>query len=151
MSSFDAVFKMLDLKPKCIKIFSDNGNHYHNLELMTIVANWNQWYGIDVHRWHFFKPGEIAHSIKRYVRVRYNLDNGEKIEDAIKNLGRTSVAHLELKQNHVPVKTISGITKLSYFEWPIEGEWSCYSPTDISKLIDESLHKPTPDTSNNKK
>jgi hypothetical protein len=78
------------------------------------------------------------------------------------NLGGTSVAHLELKRNHVPVKTISGITKLSYFEWPIEGpfigyiqaqtlpyigEWLRYSPTDISKLIDESLHKPTPDVS----
>jgi hypothetical protein len=66
----------------------------------------------------------------------------------------------------VPVKTISGITKLSFFEWPIEGpfigyiqaqtlphigEWSRYSPTDISKLIDESLHKPTPDISTHTK
>ncbi|CAB5372072.1 unnamed protein product [Rhizophagus irregularis] len=55
---------------------------------------------------------------------------------------------------------------LSYFEWPIEGpfigyiqaqtlphigEWSRYSPTDISKLIDESLHKPTPDISTHTK
>jgi hypothetical protein len=39
--SFDAVFKTLDPKPKWIKIFSDNGGHYHNSELMTIVANWN--------------------------------------------------------------------------------------------------------------
>ncbi|GET04416.1 hypothetical protein GLOIN_2v1772784 [Rhizophagus clarus] len=30
---------------------------------------------------------------------------------------------------------------------PHIGEWSRYSPTDISKLIDESLHKPTPDIS----
>ena len=90
------------------------------------------------------------------------MDSGEKIEDAIKNLGGTSVAHLEPKRNHVPVKTISGITKLSYFEWPIEGpfagyiqaqtlpyigEWARYSPADISKLIEEPLHKPTPDVS----
>ncbi|CAB4435616.1 unnamed protein product [Rhizophagus irregularis] len=77
-SSFDAVFKTLDPKPKWIKIFSDNGGHYHNSELMAIVANWNQWYNIDVCGWHFFEPGEakssvdshhaqIAHSIKRYV------------------------------------------------------------------------------------
>ncbi|GES74920.1 hypothetical protein GLOIN_2v1535567 [Rhizophagus clarus] len=176
-SSFDAVFETLDPKPKWIKIFSDNGGHYHNSELMTVVANWNHWYEIDIRGWHFFESGEakssvdshhaqIAHSIKRYVRVGYNLDNGEKIEDAIKNLGGTSVAHLEPKRNHVPVKTISGITKLSYFEWPIEGpfigyiqaqtlphigEWSRYSPTDISKLIDESLHKPTPDISTHTK
>ena len=62
----------------------------------------------------------------------------------------------------MPVKTISGITKLSYFEWPIEGpftgyiqaqtlpcigEWTRYSPADISKLIEEPLHKPIPDVS----
>ena len=62
----------------------------------------------------------------------------------------------------MPVKIILGITKLSNFEWPIEGtfagyiqartlphvgEWSYYSPTDISKLIQEPLHKPTPDIS----
>ncbi|RIA89366.1 hypothetical protein C1645_824999 [Glomus cerebriforme] len=47
-SSFDAVFKILDPKPKWIKIFSDNGSHYHNSELMIIVANWNQWYGINI-------------------------------------------------------------------------------------------------------
>ena len=81
-------------------------------------------------------------------------------------MGGTSVAHLEPKRNHVPVKTISGITKLSYFEWPVEGpfigyiqaqtlphigEWSRYSPTDISKLIEEPLHKPAPDVSTHTK
>ena len=40
-SSFDAVFEVLDPKPKWIRIFSDNGGHYHNSELMTIVSNWN--------------------------------------------------------------------------------------------------------------
>ena len=66
----------------------------------------------------------------------------------------------------MPVKTIPGITKLSYFEWSIEGsfigyiqaqilphigEWSRYSSTEISKLIEESLHKPTPDVSTHTK
>ncbi len=40
-SSFDAVFETLNPKPKWIKIFSDNGGHYYNSELMTIVSNWN--------------------------------------------------------------------------------------------------------------
>ena len=60
-SSFDAVFETLDLKPKWIKIFFNNGNHYHNSELMTIIANWNQWYDIDVCGWYFFEPGVDSH------------------------------------------------------------------------------------------
>lgn len=66
----------------------------------------------------------------------------------------------------MPVKTISGITKLLYFEWPNEGlfisyiqaqtltqigKWSCYSLTDVSKLIKEPLHKLTPDISTHTK
>ena len=32
----------LDPKPTWIKIFSDNGGHCHNSELMAIVVSWNQ-------------------------------------------------------------------------------------------------------------
>lgn len=78
----------------------------------------------------------------------------------------TSVAHLDPKRNHIPVKTIPGITKLFYFEWPIEGPfaeyiqaqilphvgtWSRYSPADVSKLVEEPLHKPAPDISTHTK
>ena len=71
-SSFDAVFEAVDPKPKWIKIFSDNGGHYHNSELMTIVANWNQWYGIDVRGWHFFEPGEAKSSVdSHHAQVSY--------------------------------------------------------------------------------
>jgi hypothetical protein len=81
-------------------------------------------------------------------------------------LSGTSVARLDPKRNHVPVKTIPGITKLFYFEWPIEGPfagyiqaqvlphvgtWSRYSPADVSKLVEEPLHKPTPDISTHTK
>jgi hypothetical protein len=57
------------------------------------------------------------------VRVGHNLDEGKKIETAIHGLKGTSVAHLEpTRQNqNQKVKTIDGITKLFYFEWPIEG------------------------------
>ncbi|CAG8801283.1 17550_t:CDS:2, partial [Gigaspora rosea] len=34
---------------------------------------------------------------------------------------------------------------------PHIGEWLRYSPTDISKLIEEPLHKPTPDVSTHTK
>jgi hypothetical protein len=72
VSSFNAVFETLDPKPKWIKIFSDNGGHYHNSELMTIIANWNQWYGIDVRGWHFFEPGEAKSSVdSHHAQVSY--------------------------------------------------------------------------------
>jgi hypothetical protein len=71
-SSFDAVFEILDPKPKWIKIFSDNGGHYHNSELMTIVAYWNQWYNIDVRGWYFFEPGEAKSSVdSHHAQVEY--------------------------------------------------------------------------------
>ena len=57
-SSFDAVFETIERKPEWIKIFSDNGGHYHCLEMMAIVRNWHQWYNIDVRGWYFFEPGE---------------------------------------------------------------------------------------------
>jgi hypothetical protein len=83
------------------------------------------------------------------VQIGNNLDEGIKIETAISGLSATSVAHLEPKrQNHHKVKTIDGITKLFYFQWPIEGDYAgfiqaqClphigkfyqFSPTPISK------------------
>jgi hypothetical protein len=74
-------------------------------------------------------------------------------------LGGTSIANLEPIRNNTTVKTISGITNLSYFEWPITGDyagyiqaqtlpdvgpWSRFSSNDIAKLIKTPLHKPTP-------
>jgi hypothetical protein len=74
-------------------------------------------------------------------------------------LGGTSVANLEPVRNNATVKTIAGITKLSYFEWPITGDyagyiqaqtlphmgpWSRFSPSDITKLVKAPLHKPIP-------
>lgn len=71
-SSFDAVFETLDPKPKWIRIFSDNGGHYHNSELMTIVANWNEWYNIEIRGWQFLEPGEAKTTIdSHHAQVRY--------------------------------------------------------------------------------
>jgi len=38
VSSFDSVFETLDPQLQWIEVFSGNGAHYHNSELMTIIA-----------------------------------------------------------------------------------------------------------------
>ncbi len=63
ISSFDSVFENLDPRPHWIEVFSDNGAHYHNSELITIVANWHQWYNIEVRGWYFFEPGEAKSTV----------------------------------------------------------------------------------------
>ncbi|PKY46083.1 hypothetical protein RhiirA4_420363 [Rhizophagus irregularis] len=57
-SSFEAVFGSIEKKPKWINVISDNGPHYHNSELMSIVAHWYDWYQIQVRSWLFLEPGE---------------------------------------------------------------------------------------------
>ncbi|CAB4478208.1 unnamed protein product [Rhizophagus irregularis] len=52
------------------------------------------------------------------------IDEGKNIQTAIAGLGGTSVANLEPVKNNATVKTIAGITKLSYFEWPITGDYA---------------------------
>ena len=47
-SSFEAVFDSMKKKPEWITIASDNGAHYHNSELMAIIAHWHDWYSIKV-------------------------------------------------------------------------------------------------------
>ncbi|RHZ76132.1 hypothetical protein Glove_203g37 [Diversispora epigaea] len=169
-SSFDAVFETLEIKPRWIKIFSDNGGHYHCSEMMAIVRNWYQWYNIDVRGWYFFELGEvkslvdshhatISHAIKRYIRIRNTLDSGEKIQIALEGLQGTSIANIEPCRDHVAVKTINNVSNLFHWEWPIDGEytgfimsqslpnigdWECFSPSDITKLVEKPIHKPTP-------
>src|SRR5260363_397780 len=62
-SSFEAVFESIEEKPKWITIISDNGAHYHNSELMTIIAHWHTWYSIEIKRWLFLEPGEAKTTI----------------------------------------------------------------------------------------
>ncbi|RIA86868.1 hypothetical protein C1645_828602 [Glomus cerebriforme] len=148
--SFDSVFETLNPRPRWIEIY--------------------QWYNIEIYGWYFLKPGEaktsidshhiqVAHAIKRYVRIGHNLDEEEKIQIAIADLGRISVVNLEPIHNNHNVKTIAGITKLFYFEWPTDGDytryirvqclphiglWSQYSPFEISKLTTMPINKLTP-------
>lgn len=62
-SSFEAVFGSIEKKPKWIRIISDNGPHYHNSELMSIIAYWYDWYQIQVRSWLFLEPGEAKTTI----------------------------------------------------------------------------------------
>ncbi|RGB40551.1 hypothetical protein C1646_753127 [Rhizophagus diaphanus] len=97
--SFDSVFETLNPRLHWIEVVSDND------EAKTSVNSHHV---------------QIAHAIKRYICIGYNLDEGEKIQIAIADLGGTSVANLEPIHDNYNVKTIAGITKLFYFEWPID-------------------------------
>ena len=65
-----------------------------------------------------------------FVRKTYKTISGQKPDiffyRAIAGLGGTSVANLEPIRDNTAVKTIAGITKLSYFEWPITGDYAGY-------------------------
>ena len=82
-SCFEAMFNNIEKKPKWIKIISDNGPHYHNSELMTIVAHWFDWYNIEVCEWLFLEPGKAKTTIDSHhaavsfylftkIRINYN-------------------------------------------------------------------------------
>ena len=72
-SSFDSVFDNLDPQPQWIEVFSDNGAHYHNSELMTTVSYWHQWYNIEVRGWYFFEPGEAKSSVdSHHAQVKFS-------------------------------------------------------------------------------
>ncbi|PKY24027.1 hypothetical protein RhiirB3_507443 [Rhizophagus irregularis] len=162
-SCFEAVFNTISPRPRWIKIISDNGGHYHNSELMAIVSHWYDWYGV-----------EIAHAIKRYVRIGCELTSGQDIERAIEELSGTSVAQIEPNRNknnenmvlekscntnYKKTKTIPGISKWFVWDWPITeeaagyvrakslpniGKWTEFSPADINTFCGE-INRPNPE------
>lgn len=71
----------------------------------------------------------------------------------------TSIANIEPCRDHVAVKTMNNVSNLFHWEWPNDGEhagfilgrplpyigsWTCFSPSDITKLVEKPIHKPTP-------
>ena len=62
-SSLHSVIESLSAKPKWIVIISDNGPHYHNSEMMAIIAQWKDWYDITVRKWIFLEAGEAKTTI----------------------------------------------------------------------------------------
>ncbi|PKK62153.1 hypothetical protein RhiirC2_790779 [Rhizophagus irregularis] len=98
-SSFDAVFTLLDLKPKWVIIMSDNGPHYHCSETMALVSKWAEWYNI------------------------------EYIEKALDGLSGTAIAYLKPNRDQKSqsnVKTIPGISNWFEWSWPTEGPLAGY-------------------------
>ncbi|RHZ80587.1 hypothetical protein Glove_134g146 [Diversispora epigaea] len=90
---------------------------YNCAELMAMIANWNSWYGIEVRGWIFLEAGEakttidshhaqIAHSIKRYVRLGNDISEGEDIVNAIKDIRETSVANIQPNRNQREIKKL---------------------------------------------
>src|SRR5437763_16671156 len=53
----------IEKKPKWICIISDNRPHYHNSELMSIVAHWYDWYQIQIRSWLFLELSEAKTTI----------------------------------------------------------------------------------------
>ncbi|RIB13654.1 hypothetical protein C2G38_2197242 [Gigaspora rosea] len=157
--AFEFVFEAIEKWPKWIKVISDNGPHYHNSELMSIVGYWHEWYGIEVHGWLFLEPGEaktavdshhaaIKHAITRYLRIGHDLATGDDISQAVKNLSGTTVANIEPDRddNDDEKWSIGGRYNgyISTCPLPNIGEWNNFSPAYLNKLWNVPLHRPNP-------
>uniref|UniRef100_U9U890 Uncharacterized protein n=1 Tax=Rhizophagus irregularis (strain DAOM 181602 / DAOM 197198 / MUCL 43194) TaxID=747089 RepID=U9U890_RHIID len=56
-SSLHAILETLDSQPESVIIMSDNGSHYHNADLMMIMAFcWPKWYNVKVKNGHRLTP-----------------------------------------------------------------------------------------------
>jgi hypothetical protein len=126
-SAFDAVLSNIGDNIKWISIFSDNGGHYHNSELMVLITYWNSWYNIEIKKWQFLEPGEaktivdshhaqLSHCFVRYNRLGHDISSGGDIANAGSNLAGTSFAKLVPNRDYrTSVGTIPGmyyITKI---------------------------------------
>ena len=71
VSSLHAVFDVMPKKPRWVKLISDNGPHYHNSEMMLIMAYWKDWYDIEIKKWIFLEAGEAKTTIdSHHAQVR---------------------------------------------------------------------------------
>ncbi|RHZ55139.1 hypothetical protein Glove_420g6 [Diversispora epigaea] len=174
-SSLHAVLENLDPKPESIIIMSDNGGHYHNADLMMIVSFWPEWYNIEVKKWIFLEAGEaktsidshhaqISHAINRYVRLGFDVQTGQDIENAIKGIRGTSVAHLQPNRDRgTGNNTLPGNSNWFEWQWPTTGDldgcilaravpnigdWIIFTPAQLKKLQNREIEIPKPLVSN---
>ncbi|RHZ82005.1 hypothetical protein Glove_115g68 [Diversispora epigaea] len=54
-------------------VITNNGLHYHNSELMSIIAHWYDWYQIYVHSWLFLEPGEAKTTIDSHYASSFSV------------------------------------------------------------------------------
>ncbi|MDW3631856.1 MAG: hypothetical protein QOK71_10490, partial [Nitrososphaeraceae archaeon] len=168
-SAFDVVLPQIGENIEWVKIFSDNGGHYHNSELMVIISYWKKWYNLNVTKWQFLEPGEaktivdshhaqLTHGFIRYTRLGNNISTGEDIVNANKNLAGTSLAKLiPDRSKKISVGTIPGISNYFTFMWPTDeregiieayeipnyGKPTIYSVSSIKKLLKSNdINKP---------
>ncbi|RHZ82295.1 hypothetical protein Glove_109g253 [Diversispora epigaea] len=159
-SSLYTVFETINPKPKWVTIMSDNEMHYHCTELMLIIGKWKEWYNIIPRKWVFLEAGEaktainshhaqISQAIKRYVKLGYDINAGDNIESAIKNIA-----------DKEKLGTITGISNYQEWTWPTNeensgyifaralpeiGEWKIWSSEKIKKIIKKRrIEKPNP-------
>jgi hypothetical protein len=79
-SSLHTVFETINPKPKWVTIMSDNGMHYHCTELMLIIKQWEEWYGITPRRWLFLEAGEAKTVIdSHHAQVKYLVRYSSKV------------------------------------------------------------------------
>lgn len=104
------------------------------------------------------------------MRIGCDLSSGDDIAQAAKGLSGTILANIEPNRNDdsegqrkkSKIKTIKGISKLFYWEWPWQGEydgyiraqplphfgaWNNFSPSHVAKLWNTPLHQPQPSIS----
>ncbi|RIB16393.1 hypothetical protein C2G38_2143116 [Gigaspora rosea] len=138
------------------------------------MGYWPKWYGIQVEKWVFLEAREaettidshhaqISHAINRYVRLGFDISEGQDIENAIQNIRGTSVANLKPNRDRGSGKN-SLPSNSNWFEWqlptteklagsilaraiPNIGNWKVFSPADLEKLCKKDIHKPNPEIS----
>ncbi|PKB97504.1 hypothetical protein RhiirA5_384621 [Rhizophagus irregularis] len=142
-------------------------------ELMLIIGQWKEWYNIIPRKWVFLEAGEaktaidshhaqISQAIKRYVKLGYDVNGGNDIEFAIKDIAGAHIANLNPNHDNDKAKlgTITGISNLQEWTWPTDeekvgyiyacalpgiGEWKEWSLEKIEKIVKKQIiEKPNP-------
>ncbi|GET01677.1 hypothetical protein GLOIN_2v1880126 [Rhizophagus clarus] len=128
--------KNLEIKPKWVSIISDNGPHYHNSELMIIMNKWYEWYRIQVKKWIFLEAGYFLRRIGREIQ------EGNDITLAIKDIASTSVTHI--KPNQIKGENARYIKAQAI---PNLGNWTLFSPIQIQNFTKGEINQPLPQVS----
>ncbi|CAB4375625.1 unnamed protein product [Rhizophagus irregularis] len=98
----------------------------------------------------------ISQAIKRYVKFGYDVNGGNDIEFAIKDIAGAHIANLNPNCDNDKAKlgTITGISNLQEWTWPTDeekvgyiyahalpgiGEWKEWSPEKIEKIVKKRI------------